>query len=146
MARILIYPLIMKVAAPIWNHRISPVFDTARYLLVVEYENGCEKQRFQSDLNDCDFFHRIHRLESSNVDVLLCGAISQPLESAIHARGIEVIAHLCGDIDEILTAFSNGRIAQPQYQMPGCCGRRRYRFRVGQAIHKRKGHRHESGY
>lgn len=136
----------MKVALPVWNHRISPVFDAAQQLHVVTLDEGNEIDRTKYELKEIDLLDRANRLHQLDVQVLLCGAISQPLESAIQNKGIHVISHLCGFVDEILQAFLMDQISHPRFLMPGCCGKRRHRCRSGEANHERKGHRRESGY
>jgi len=128
----------MKVAIPVWNHRISPVFDAARRLQVVTFDKGSESDRSDYELKEFDFMERANRLQQLDVQVLLCGAISHPLESAIRTKGIQVISHICGFVDEILPAFLTNQISHPRFLMPGCCGKRRYRRRQGRTILKRK--------
>ena len=41
----------MKVALPVWGHRLSPVLDFARRLLVVETKNGSVTQRWHRLMN-----------------------------------------------------------------------------------------------
>jgi hypothetical protein len=38
-----------------------------------------------------------------------------------------VIPFLAGNIEELLTAFHENRVSDPQFTMPGCCNRRRWR-------------------
>ena len=119
----------MKVAIPIWNQRISPVFDTARKLLVVTHENGKEKDRMEYDLAEFDFFYRVNRLLVLQVDVLICGAISKPLKDELTTRKIKVISHICGFVEEVFQAFCTDQITEERFIMPGCCGKRQFRYR-----------------
>ncbi len=135
----------MKVAFPVWNHRISPVFDTAQRLMVVTVEDGDEINRREWVLKENDFWDRVKQLQELGVEILLCGAISQSLENAIQTQGIQVISQVCGFADEILQAFLTDQIFHPQYQMPGCCGKRNHRCRHGREKWERKEHRRESG-
>lgn len=118
----------MKVALPDWEGRISPVFDVAGNLLVADVEDGrvCDRRMFQ--LNADSPQARAQRLLDFDVDVLICGAISWPLERALFSAGVEVIPQTCGGVEEVLAAFVLGRLTQGAFLMPGCCGRRR-RFR-----------------
>ncbi len=127
----------MKIAIPICNHRISPVFDTAKKLLVVILENGKENGRTEYDLAELDFFYRVSRLQQLDVEVLICGAISKPLKDELTTRKIKVISHVCGFMEEILQAFCTGQITQDRFAMPGCCGQRRFRFRRGSNCRKK---------
>ena len=120
----------MKVAIPQWRGRVSPVFDVASNVLVVEIDDGIEQAR-QDVLFDAEQPQaRAARLAKTGADVLVCGAISRPLEMAVSATGIEVIPQICGDVERVLAAFIDGRLDQGAFLMPGCCGRRR-RFQGG---------------
>lgn len=136
----------MKVAIPIWNDRVSPVFDAAQWLQVMTFQRGQEIDRIRYELKDCDFLERVNRLQQWDVQILLCGAISRPLESAIQSKGIRVVSHICGNVDEIIEAFLTNQITHPRFLMPGCCRRGRYRYQSGKTGCERKGHRRESGY
>ncbi len=129
----------MKVAISVWNHRISPVFDTAAQLLVVTLKNGKTVGRASCDLRETGFFERIHRVEQLEVQYLICGAISKPMEYAIQSKGIQVISHVCGWVEEVLQAFVTGQITQSRFLMPGCYAERGRRLRHGRTrIEKRK--------
>jgi predicted Fe-Mo cluster-binding NifX family protein len=119
----------MNVAIPIWNHRVSPVFDAARRLLIVPIENGEEQpERNECILNESDFFNRVKQLQLLEIDLLICGAISKPLHDSIQNNGIKVISHVCGFVEEILEAYCTDQIQQERFLMPGCCGQRRNRL------------------
>ncbi|MBN2329268.1 MAG: NifB/NifX family molybdenum-iron cluster-binding protein [Candidatus Omnitrophica bacterium] len=129
----------MKVAIPIWNHRISPVFDCARKMIVVDIEEGGERQRTEYNLDELLFLQRASYLKKLNIDILICGAISRPLEELIQTKGIKIVSYLCGNVEEILQALCNDRLSQDQFLMPGCCGRRRSRFRHRGSRCRKKG-------
>jgi len=118
----------MKVAIPHWQGRVSPVFDVAGRVLLVELDGGLERGR-RDVAFDVEAPHaRVERLAAHGTDVLVCGAISRTLETAIAAAGIEVIAQRCGDVECVLAAFLDGRLSRGGFLMPGCrCGRRRGR-------------------
>ncbi|NLF31428.1 MAG: hypothetical protein GX591_11160 [Planctomycetes bacterium] len=115
----------MKVAIPHWRGRISPVFDVAGSVLVVEIRDGAE-QAHRDVVLDCeDPQVRAARLAQIGADILICGAVSWPLEMALSSAGIDVIAQTCGDVDQVLAAFVKGQLQQDAFLMPGCCRRRR---------------------
>lgn len=119
---------VIKVAIPYWQGRISPVFDAARELAIFEFEPGSRGLRQDMDLTCEDFGFRAAQLSQAGVNVLICGAISRPLELAVSAMGIEVISQICGTVNEVFAAFKEGRLLQGGFLMPGCGGRQ-YRFR-----------------
>ncbi len=120
----------MKVAIPYWQGRVSPVFDVASHLLLVVIDHGQELNRQEIHLTMSDLQTRVRLLKELGTNTVICGAISRPLELAMVVAEIEVISQICGDIEEVLTAFITGRLDQELFVMPGCCGRHR-RFRGG---------------
>lgn len=117
----------MKVAVPEWKDRVSPVFDTARSVVVVGVESRREVTRTRIGFNQGSLQDRVNALTAGGVDVLLCGAISRPLCEMLESAGIRVTPFLSGTVEELLEAFMDGRISDPLYLMPGCCHRRRQR-------------------
>ena len=120
----------MKVAIPHWQGRISPVFDVARNALLVDIDNGREQTRQNVPLSVDESQGRAKFLSAMGVDVLVCGAISRQLEMALSSSGVEVIPHICGDVERVLAVFISGRFNRDMFLMPGCRGRR-WRFRGG---------------
>jgi len=106
------------------------VFDVAGNVLVVDVDGGAEQARRDVVFDVEVPRQRAARLTETGANVLVCGAISWPLEMAISAAGIEVISQICGDVERVLAAFIDGRLGQGAFLMPGCCGRRR-RLRAG---------------
>jgi len=115
----------MKVAIPHWNGRVSPVFDVAGALLVVDVADGRELRREEASLTASDPLQRAKQVAQFGAEVLVCGAISLPLEAALSSAGVQVIAFTCGRAEEVLAAFINGQLTNGAFLMPGCCGRRR---------------------
>lgn len=142
LARFLYKYIGMNVAIPIWNDRISPVFDTARKILVVRIDNGKETQRIEANLVESDFYARAHSLQQLQIQTLICGAISKPLELELISRGIQVISHVCGEAEDVLEAFLSGDITQDRFTMPGCCHKRRFQHRHHHAMCSKKGNQH----
>lgn len=122
----------MKVAVPIRVDRVSPVFDVARRLLLVHVEGGAEISRHEQEIDEADLGRRAQRIAALGVDVLICGAISRTLEMMLIAQGVQVLPHICGQVEDVLQAFISGQWTEQTFLMPGCCGqRRRVRGRYG---------------
>jgi predicted Fe-Mo cluster-binding NifX family protein len=130
LARRLMNVLSMKVAIPQWQGRVSPVLDVAERLLVVDLAAGGEVSRQDAALAAAGPLERARQLHQTGAEVLICGAISRPLELALQGTGIQIIPHTCGQVEEVLAAFINGQLDAAGFLMPGCRGRRR-RFRAG---------------
>lgn len=118
----------MRVAIPVWQARVSPVFDTAGRLLIFDLENGHKVSRTEQPIAGLSMRGRVNRLAELNVDELLCGAISRPLAGMIAASGIKVIPWMSGDVEEVVAWYLDGKPLDARFLMPGC-GRRRRRFR-----------------
>jgi predicted Fe-Mo cluster-binding NifX family protein len=115
----------MKLGMPIWEGRLSPVFDAALRLLCVDLVDGAESGRSESALPPGGPAARVDGLLRLGVDILICGAISRPLAGMIASGGVTVIPFISGTPDEVITAFLNGTIQTGPFHMPGCCGRGR---------------------
>ena len=124
---------IKRIALPVWDGRISPVFDTARHLRIVEMRNEEHVSDREELLRRKDLFGRATRLQELNVDTLICGAVSRPLANLIAASGIELISFVTGEVNEVLRAYHAGRLGDPQFLMPGCLRRGRRRRRCGRS-------------
>ena len=117
----------MKVAIPTWNGRVSPVLDVAKHLLVVDIEANAEVARSKADLDETYLVARFKRICELGVEILICGAVSRPLEAALLSAGVRVIPQTCGPVEDVLRAFLSGRLTDEAFLMPGCCGRHRRR-------------------
>jgi predicted Fe-Mo cluster-binding NifX family protein len=143
LAHVLFCFLFVKVAIPTWELRVSPVFDVARRLLVVDLESNAEASREEMSLDETQVARRARRVAELGVDVLICGGVSKPLEAALVSAGVRVISEICGSVEDVLRAFVSGDLANGAFLMPGCC-RRRQRYRAQRQEDRRKIHRKET--
>ena len=109
------------------------MLDVARNLLVVDVEAGAERSRRHESLAKTGIPARIERLKAMSVNVLICGAVSWPLEQALASSGVKVIPHVCGNVEKVLRAYLTNRLQDRTFMMPGCggCWRRGRRGRGG---------------
>lgn len=118
----------MRLAMPIWNQHLSPVFDCAEHLLMVDVCRARERKRELVLVTETQPVRRAEQLVSLGVEVLICGALTRPLEDLLTGSGICVLARRCGEVDAVLQAFLRGRLGDHQFCLPGCCrGHRRQR-------------------
>jgi predicted Fe-Mo cluster-binding NifX family protein len=110
----------MRIAVPYWQGRISPVFDVARNMLLVDVHNGLELQRNKIQLVQKDVLARSKRVSQLGVDVLICCAISRLSELTLSSLGMKVIAHICGPVEDVIKAFLSNRLAENSFLMAGC--------------------------
>ena len=109
----------MTVAIPVWDDGVSTAFDFARKLLVVEVDGKREVSRKELPLDDEPAEKNAGRIRDLAVQVVICGAISQPLAQAVSQAGIEIIPYVSGQVDSVLAAYLCGRLADPRFLQPG---------------------------
>jgi predicted Fe-Mo cluster-binding NifX family protein len=113
----------MKIALSIWKDCISTVFDAADQLLILEPEGTDGYKRTNIKLISADITGRASEMKEQQIDVLICGAISRPLEKLLTASGICVFAFVRGPVEEVLAAYKSNRLEQTVFTLPGCRGR-----------------------
>lgn len=119
--------MMMKIAIPTWNGRVSPVMDTARQLMIVEQSKGHEMSKTVVEVPVMGVSNLARFLTSLHIDVLICGAISHQLEQMLVATGMKSYPWCGGDVDEIIAAYSGGFLHSEDFLLPGC----RHRGRGG---------------
>jgi predicted Fe-Mo cluster-binding NifX family protein len=127
----------MKVALTVWEGRISPLFDAARELLVVDIEDRGVINRRHEPIRPQSPMRVVERLAEQGVTVLICGAISEVPAGMMEAAGITLIAFVAGAVNDVLSALAGGSSLIPAFSMPGCgcpkCPRPRGKKRVDHA-------------
>ena len=119
------HEILMKVAIAHWQGRIAPVFDVARNMLLVDVRGDVEQGRRHVVFEGQGLRSRVRQLVESGVDVLICGAISWPLEVAVRTARVNVLPQTCGEVETVLDAFLCGGLPDRAFLMPGCpCGRK----------------------
>ena len=121
----------MKIAIPVWNNCVSSAFDFANRLLLIDIQNGSEKNRTEILLEKEPIPQKAGRLKRLEVDVLICGAISRSLASQVTSLGIEVLPYVLGPVDEILKAYLTDQLGQAKFVMPCSWPGARKGFRRG---------------
>jgi predicted Fe-Mo cluster-binding NifX family protein len=117
----------MRLAAPVLNDRVSPVFDTAGRLLLLDVADGAAGERQVVEIAQAALLtRRAKQLVELGVNVLICGAISRPLAGLVSAAGIVLIPWVAGPVEEVLRAHLAGRLSEPRWRMPGCGGQCRH--------------------
>ena len=132
----------MRIAIPLWEGKVSPVFDTAVRLLVVDVNKQKEESKFLYYIDENDLTRKCHRIRKLELDTLICGAISQAFLKMLLASGLDVIQEISGSAEEVLKAYLRGNIFQPKFLMPGC---KRGRRRCGSRENKLKNLFNHSG-
>jgi predicted Fe-Mo cluster-binding NifX family protein len=122
----------VKVVLAIDGARIAPVLDAARCFLLVSPSPDGSRARRVVIIADADPITKARRLAGLGARVLVCGAISWPLEALLTSAGMQVIFNTCGPVDEVIAAYFAGNLTEQAFLMPGCPGRQhRHRHRHG---------------
>jgi len=117
----------MKTALTVWANRISPVFDAAGTLLIVEIRDFKIENRQYESFDPDRPSHLAERLAQLHISTLICGAISQRPAMLLEAGGIELIPFITGRVEKVLNAYTQAIPVTPAFLMPGCRYRRRQR-------------------
>lgn len=108
----------MRIAIPVWNGRVSPVFDVARTIRVTDID-GVGGEPSELEMHAINSAQPRSTLAELGVDVLVCSAISAPLAAALLASDIDVISDICGSPDEIVAALAAGDNELRRFRSPG---------------------------
>ena len=111
------------VALTAWENRISPVFNSSRTLYIVQLSDGKIVQRSLESFNPEIRWHLVERLNTLEIDTLICGAVSGGLANIITSCDIELIPFISGRIDDVLEVYLRENSVTTDFLMPGC-GRR----------------------
>ncbi len=115
----------MRIALTVWNGRIAPVFDVAGTVRLVE-QNGeiLSGDKTISLPSGNGIMNRVDALLQLEIDVLVCGAVSNPAYRMIAVSGVKIHSFISGEEDEVLEALLNGTLEGKPFSMPGCGMRR----------------------
>lgn len=109
-----------KVAITIWDHRISPVFDSGRTLLVAEIKNNMLASTSYLTFDFDRPSELVRMLRAEKVKVIICGAISEGPANMLVAAGFKLVSFITGDVRRILETIVNGLPLGEDFKMPGC--------------------------
>jgi predicted Fe-Mo cluster-binding NifX family protein len=115
----------MKLLISKHENRISPVFDAGKQFVVVDPDVKGVGSRKELSIERSDSIERVREIVELGVHVLICGAISWPLELMLVSAGMRVIPNTCGLVEDVVDAFMAGDLEGQDFLMPGCTGQRR---------------------
>ena len=120
-----------RIALAIWRNRISPLFDVAKKIHIVDLQNGVPAGNAEALFFRNSIAGKISRFCDLNINTLICGAISKELSLMLTTNGIHVIAFVAGDKDDVLAAYLKNGWVPSDFCMPGCNFRGQRRRRMG---------------
>jgi len=110
----------LKLALTIWGNRISPVFDSARKLLIVEVKNTKVVKRQYKTINFEMASDLAQILPDLKINILICGAISKGFSDVIETSAIKLIPFITGHVDAVLESYIENNRVIAEFFMPGC--------------------------
>lgn len=111
----------MIAAFATWNSRIAPVFDVTRRLHLVQRQGTQIVKEREVQIRGDSAAQIPLLLVELEVNVLICGAVSQSLQIMVMAYGIEVIPFVAGELREVIDAWLQGSLLRRStFAMPGC--------------------------
>jgi predicted Fe-Mo cluster-binding NifX family protein len=111
---------VQKIAVTVWGQRVSPVFDSARNLLIAEFVDGSIANISSLEFDPDRPSKLAQLLRAQNIGVIICGAVSEGPASMLEAAGIELIPFIAGDVRKVLETFIRGNSEWTEFTMPGC--------------------------
>lgn len=120
----------MKIAITVWGNRISPVFDAASTLLLLEVDGHSVIERDIHRFQPSRHGIFVELLKENHVQLLVCGAICEAAVRRVEASGVEVAPFLAGEVEHLIESYlATEDFAD--FAMPGCrhgrCCRGRYK-------------------
>ncbi|MBP7342288.1 MAG: NifB/NifX family molybdenum-iron cluster-binding protein [Syntrophaceae bacterium] len=120
------------IALAVWGELISPVFDSARTVVIADIEDDRVISTRTEAMGPELSYSRALRLSEWGVQVLICGAISTDFLRMLEIYGVGVIGFVSGNARQVLDAYLRRMPVGQAFRMPGCHGAgRRRRFRGG---------------
>lgn len=127
----------MRIAIATFRTQVSPRFDCANTIWLIEVDGETEISRAEISLTQVPPPARAGFLRSHGASVLLCGGLRRRDYFDLVEQGIEIIAGLMGDAQEILTAYRQGRLDPAPRWEPG----RRFGHHQGRGQRSHGSHR-----
>ncbi|MDX9834138.1 MAG: NifB/NifX family molybdenum-iron cluster-binding protein [Desulfobulbus sp.] len=112
----------VNIAVTVWGQRVSPVFDSARTLLIAEIAHGALVTTSRLAFDPGHPGELMRMLRARKVMIIICGAVSEEPAAILEAAGFELISFITGDVQRVLEAFVLGRTFGGELCMPGCSG------------------------
>ena len=114
------------LAIPVLRSRVAPVLNWCSKVLLFPKSaldrSSCEEVTLP---DGTDPFERLRVLQGKGVSTLVCGALSPDLLHYAEDLELEVICGVAGRIPEVLEAYREHKLDQPDFWLPGCRCRRR---------------------
>ncbi len=112
-----------------WQGRIAPVLDVATEMTVVTVDDRRVTSKTTRHVASGPPLSRAQAILETGCEVLVCGAISRPMQAMIAGHGVRVIGFVTGELNQVIDGWLSDSLASRMFIMPGCGPRRRRRGR-----------------
>ncbi len=109
----------MKIAIAAWKGKISPVFDSTAHIVIADIEDNRITNQELISLECLTHYQRVELLDRLDINIFVCGGITRPLLENIRSKDIVAIPNICGDVNIILKAISDGKDIKTLFSVPG---------------------------
>ncbi len=119
----------MKIAIPVFNSRISPRFDCAQEMLLVDVADGKIVAQWKISIEGLSSIEKNRTMLDLGVDTLICGGIDHHSMQWLKYHDLLVYAWLTGDVQDMLTCFLTGGLTTRPISETAerWCNRRRFK-------------------
>jgi predicted Fe-Mo cluster-binding NifX family protein len=100
--------------------RVSPVFDAARTLLVVEIDGDTLTSLCYLAFDPSRSVEWLRILQDHSVQLLICGAVSEDTTFLLKNSGIAVFSFIAGEVPQLLEHLLQGLPIDDEFRQPGC--------------------------
>jgi len=101
---------VIRCAIPLLGPRVAPRFMFSSSLLVAKIKNKEVISTKTKNTENLDEYRRLELLLDLEVDVIVCGGISQSMSELISDCNINVICNVAGEYEEIINAYAQGKL------------------------------------
>lgn len=99
------------VAIPEFNGIVAPRFDCASKIIIAHLQNGQIKDKQELNLNNVNPYQLIGILTEKGVQKVICYHLCRRDWYSLRANGIEVMARISGNVEEILKNLAAGKLS-----------------------------------
>ena len=115
------------LAIPVFRSRVAPVLDWCSMLVVFPRGSPSAAAGREISVMRENLFSVVRTLQEQGIQTLICGALSPEMLIYCEGIGLRIIHGVAGEIEEVLRAYREEKLDQPQFRLPGCSGQGRYR-------------------
>ena len=110
----------MKIALPINHDEISTVIDFSTQVVIVTIIHGRVNSKENMIFPVEVPVIQVETLLDHGVDLVICGSMSKQFCRTAELRGLKIISHICGNIEEVIEAYLSDNLAAERFLLPGC--------------------------